>query len=102
MAGQDALTNCKIRRMPISQRGGLGVYATEDIEYAQELLMVNWEYPFTPDEASQADAPHLATQTPTSADTEVMAEMSTTDIPGISLYDTLNYRQYARLDELGE
>jgi hypothetical protein len=45
MAGHEALANCKIRRMPISQGEGLGVYATEDIEYAQELLMVNREYP---------------------------------------------------------
>ena len=33
MAGHEALANCKIRRMPVSQGGGLGVYATEDIEY---------------------------------------------------------------------
>ena len=63
--------------MPISQGGGLGVYATEDIEYAQELLVVNREYPVTPDEASQADSPLLDTQTPTSVDTEVTAVMCT-------------------------
>ena len=81
--------------------GGLGVYATEDIEYAQELLMVNREYPVTLEEASQAAAPRSVTQTQTSADTEAMVEMSTTDTPGISLEETIDCRQYARLDELG-
>ena len=45
MAGHEDMANCKIRRMPRSQGGGLGVYAMEDIEYAQELLIVNREYP---------------------------------------------------------
>ena len=44
MAGHEDMANCKIRRMPSSQGRGLGVYATEDIEYAQELLIVNREY----------------------------------------------------------
>ena len=48
----------------LAKGGGLGVYATEDIEYAQELLMVNREYPVTPEEASQADSPHPAQLTP--------------------------------------
>ena len=38
---------------------GLGVYATEDIEYAQELLIVNWEYHIKVEEEPQVEAPHL-------------------------------------------
>ena len=38
-------------------RWGLGVYATEDIEYAQELLIVNREYPTKMVEESQVAAP---------------------------------------------
>ena len=45
VAGHEDMANCKIRRTPSSQGGGLEVYATEDIEYAQELLIVNREYP---------------------------------------------------------
>ena len=43
--------------MPGSQGGGLGVYATEDIEYAQELLIVNQEYPTGREEDPHAAAP---------------------------------------------
>ena len=55
MAGHEDMANCKIRRMPGSQGGGLGVYATEDIEYAQELLTVNREYP-----TGREEDPHAA------------------------------------------
>ena len=57
MAGHEDMANCKIRRMPCSQGGGLGVYATEDIEYAQELHIVNREYPTGMVEESQVAAP---------------------------------------------
>jgi hypothetical protein len=92
MAGHEALANCTIRRMPISRWGGgrLGVYATKDIEY-----------PVTLEEASHAAVPRPAAQTPTSADTAAMVEMSTADTPGISLDETMDCKQYVRLDELG-
>jgi hypothetical protein len=63
--------------------------------------MVNREYPVTLEEASHAAVPRPAAQTPTSADTEAMIEMSTTDTPGLSLDETMDCRQYARFDELG-
>jgi hypothetical protein len=73
-------------------RRGLSVYATEDIEYAQELLMVNREYPVTLEEAPHAAVPRPDAQTPTSADTEAIAEMSITDTPGISLVKAMEGR----------
>jgi hypothetical protein len=75
------------------------VYATDDIEYVQELLMVNREYPVTV--ASHAAVPCPDAQTLTSADTAAMVEMCTTETPGISLDEAMEGRQYARFDELG-
>ena len=68
MAGHEDMANCKIRRMPSSQGGGLGVYATEDIEYAQELLIVNRKYPTGREEDPQVAAPCPDAQHSTSAD----------------------------------
>ena len=58
MAGHENMANCKIRRMPSSQGGGLGVYAMKDIEYAQALLIVNREYPTGMEEEPQVAAPY--------------------------------------------
>ena len=68
MAGHEDMANCKIRCMPCSQGGGLGVYATEDIEYAQELLIVNREYPIGMVEDTQVADPGSDAPTLTSAD----------------------------------
>ena len=73
MAGHEALATCKIRRMPVGQGEGLGVYATEDIEYAQELLIVNREYPTKVEEKPQVEAPQLDEQAQSNADTEARA-----------------------------
>ena len=84
MAGHEALANCKIRRMPVSQGGGLGVYATEDIEYAQELLIVSWEYHIKVEEEPQVEAPRRDKQAQPNADTEARAESGISETPDTS------------------
>ena len=101
MAEHEALANCKIRRMPVSQGGGLGVYATEDIEYAQELLIVNRECPTIVEEEPQVEAPRLDEQAQPNADTEARAEsgiIETSDTPQV---EDREGRQYEVLDDLG-
>ena len=43
MAGHEDLANCRIRSLPKSQGGGLGVYAEDEIWHGQELLLANCE-----------------------------------------------------------
>ena len=45
MAGHEDLANCRIRSLPKSQGGGLGVYAEDEIWHGQELLLANRAYP---------------------------------------------------------
>ena len=51
MAGHEDLANCRIRNIPKSQGGGLGVYAEDEIWHGQELLLANRDYP-TEEEAT--------------------------------------------------
>ena len=51
MAGHEDLANCRIRSIPKSQGGGLGVYAEDEIWHGQELLLANRDYP-TEEEAT--------------------------------------------------
>jgi hypothetical protein len=70
--------------MPFSQNGGLGVYVSEDIEYAQELLIANREYPIKAEEEPKVEASRLEEQAQPNADTKARAEsgiMETSDTP---------------------
>ena len=101
MAGHEDMANCKIRRMSGSQGGGLGVYATEDIEYAQELLIVNQEYPTGREEVPPAAAPCPDAQTSPSANADTMTAMRDAETPDSSLDEETEGSQYATFDEWG-
>ena len=99
MAGHEDMANCEIRRMPCSQGGGLGVYATEDIEYAQELLIVNREYPTGMEEEPQAAAPGPDAQNSTSAIADTITATRDAETLDISLEAEAEGSQYATFDE---
>ena len=43
MATQEEQANAQLRRIPLAQGGGMGIYATEDIWHGQEVMLVNQE-----------------------------------------------------------
>ena len=75
------------------------MYATEDIEYAQELLIVNREYPTGMEEEPQVAAPGPDAPNSTSADAgtiTAMREAETMDTPPEAEAEG---SQYATFDE---
>ena len=85
--------------MPGSQGGGLGVYATEDIEYMHELLIVNREYPTGREENPQAAAPCPDAQTLPSVDADTMTAMRDAETPDSPLDEETEGGQYATFYE---
>ena len=77
------------------------MYATEDIEYVQELLIVNREYPTGREEDPQAAAPCPHAQTLPSADADTMTAMRDAETPDTTLDEEMEGSQYAMFDELG-
>ena len=84
-----------------SRWGGLGVYATEDIEYAQELLIVNREYPTGREEEPQVAAPCPDAQNLTSADAGTITATRDVDPLDTPLEAEAEGSQYATFDEWG-
>jgi hypothetical protein len=53
MAIVEEQANVLIRRIPLAQGGGMGIYATEDIWNGQEVMLVNQEQTTDPEENSR-------------------------------------------------
>ena len=53
MATQEEQANAQLRRIPLAQGGGMGIYATEDIWHGQEIMLVNQEQTNDPEEDSR-------------------------------------------------
>ena len=53
MAPQEEQANAQLRRIPLAQGEGMGIYATEDIWHGQELMLVNQEQTNDPEENSR-------------------------------------------------
>ena len=75
------------------------MYATEDIEYAQELLIVNREYPAGREENPHAAAPCPEAQNSPSANADTITEIRDAETLDTPLEAETEGSQYAMFDE---
>ena len=75
------------------------MYTTENIEYAQELLIVNWEYPTGREEDPHAAAPCPDAQNSSSADADTITEMRDAETLDTPLEAETEGSHYATYDE---
>ena len=77
------------------------MYATEDIEYAKELLIVNREYPTGREEETHVATPCPDAQNSTSADADTITAAREAETLVTSLEAEAGGSQYTTFDEGG-